>query len=94
MTHSNEQRAITANPSAVHNLQDGIRLRSGGHCNTVENIYEAPKELQALAEQVELVETTLESVGELPRSEAAKTVRDFINAKIGLWEYWKRCVTS
>ena len=62
--------------------------------NTVENIYEAPKELQALAEQVELVETTLESVGELPRSEAAKTVRDFINAKIGLWEYWKRCVTS
>ena len=49
--------------------------------NTVEDIYEAPKELQALADQVELVETTLESVGELPPSEAAKNVRNFIKRK-------------
>ena len=49
--------------------------------NTVEDIYEAPKELQALADQVELIETTLESVGELPRSEAAKNMRNFIKRK-------------
>ena len=48
---------------------------------TVENIYEAPKELQALADQVELVETTLESVGELPRSEAAGNMRNFMKLK-------------
>ena len=49
--------------------------------NTVEDIYEVPKELQALADQVESIETTLESVGELPRSEAAKNVRNFIKRK-------------
>lgn len=57
--------------------------------NTVEDIYEAPKELQELADQVELVETTLESVGELPRSEAAKNVRNFIKRKDRVMEVLK-----
>ena len=48
---------------------------------TVGDIYEAPKELQALADQVELVETTLESVGELPQSGAAGNMRNFIRRK-------------
>ena len=49
--------------------------------NTVEDIYEAPKELQALADQVELIETTLESVGELPPSKAARNMQNFIKRK-------------
>ncbi|KAL8977249.1 MAG: hypothetical protein Q9205_006907 [Flavoplaca limonia] len=48
---------------------------------TVRDIYEAPKELQALADQAELVETTLESVGEIPPSEAAGNMRNFIRRK-------------
>ena len=48
---------------------------------TVEDIYEAPKELQALADQVDLVETTLESVGEVPQSGAAGNMRNFRRRK-------------
>ena len=48
---------------------------------TVGDIYEAPKELQALADQVELVETTLESVSEIPQSEAAGNMRNFARRK-------------
>ena len=48
---------------------------------TVEDIHNAPKELQALADQLELVEITLESVGELPPSEAAGNMRNFIRLK-------------
>lgn len=49
--------------------------------STVGNIHEAPKELQALADQVESVETTLKSVGEIPQSEAAGNVRNFMRRK-------------
>ena len=56
---------------------------------TVGDIYEAPKELQALADQVELVETTLESVGELPQGEAAGNMRNFIRRKNRVMEVLK-----
>ena len=48
---------------------------------TVRDIYDAPKELQALADQAELVETTLESAGEIPPSEAAGNMRNFTRRK-------------
>lgn len=49
--------------------------------NTIEDIHDAPTELQEIAERVESVEATLESIGEVPYNTAGGSMRNMARLK-------------
>lgn len=49
--------------------------------NTIEDIHDAPAELQEIAERVESVEATLESIGEVPYNTAGGSMRNMARLK-------------
>lgn len=48
---------------------------------TIEDIHDAPKELQELADRVESIEATLESIDELPYNAAVQNMRNMMRLK-------------
>ena len=49
--------------------------------DTIDDIHDAPKEFQELADRVESLEATLESIDELPHNAAAETLRNLARLK-------------